>query len=144
MKRPIALTIVMWFAVLCAIGSLGGIAAAIFGLSDHYLIGGIHVTRQQWLAVAAPLVAMVALLMTLSAIGLWRHRRWARTTFMCIWPVIALYGVVCGFVQAVPWSLAIRAVINAAVVGLFSAWLFFRNRASVSYFASAQRNKVIE
>ena len=142
MKRPVVLTIVMWFAVLYAIGSLAGIVAAIFGLSEHYMIGGIHVTRQRWLTVAAPLVAMVAVLMTLSAVGLWRHRMWARTTFMCVWPLIAIYGVVCGLVQAVSWTLAIRAVINAAVVGLISAWLFFWYRASVSYFAP--RNAIKE
>jgi hypothetical protein len=128
----------MWFCAIYAIGAILGIVAVALDLGRFVggdSMGGMAVSRGKWLTTAAPLVATVAVLMAVSAIGLWRHRRWARTTFMCIWPVIAIYGVLCGLVQAVPWMLAIRAVINAAVVGLISAWLFFRYHASVSYFA---------
>jgi hypothetical protein len=138
MKRPLVLTIVMWFAILYTGGAAVGIAAALLGFGHHYAVGGFPVTRVQWLRIAAPLIGIVAILMGASAIGLWRHRRWARSIFMCIWPVIAIYGLTSGFLHAVPWSLAWRAVIDATVVGLVAAFLFFRHRPSVLYFQQAR------
>jgi hypothetical protein len=36
---------------------------------------------------------------------------------MIIWPLIVLYGVGCAIINAVPWTLGLRAVIDATFVG---------------------------
>jgi hypothetical protein len=133
MKRPIALSILMWFAGVYSCAAVVGLAIEIAGFGN-YSIGGMPVTRHQWLIVAAPLIAIIAALMGVTAIGLHHNRRWARNIFMCIWPLIAIYGLICGVVHAVPWSLAWRAVIDASIVGLISAWLLYRCRPSTEYF----------
>jgi hypothetical protein len=137
MKRPLALTILMWFAGLYSCGAVIGLAVEIAGFG-RYSIGGMPVTRHQWLTVAAPLIAAIATLMGLTAIALYRHRRWARSVFMCIWPLIAIYGLISGAVHTIPWSLAWRAVMDASVVGLIVGWLLYRHRPTVDYFRSLQ------
>lgn len=139
MQRPRALTILMWFCSVYAAGAIIGIFAVLFDLGRFvggYSIGGMSVSREKWLTTAAPLVATVALLMAMTAIGLKRHRPWARKVFMCIWPIIILYGIGTAFVGAVPWSLGIRAVIDASVVGAIAAWLLFGSKNNRAYFAA--------
>ncbi|MGH6876504.1 MAG: hypothetical protein ACREHV_03890 [Rhizomicrobium sp.] len=87
MKRPRILTVLMWFCALYAIGAVFGIGAAIVDVGRFiggYSIGGMPVSREQWLAIAGPLVATIAILMAATALALKRHHRWARTTLMCI------------------------------------------------------------
>ncbi len=132
----------MWFCLLYAIGAVLGITAALVDLGHFvggYSIGGMPVTREKWLSVAAPLVAAVASLMGATAIALKCHRRWSRITFIGIWPVIILYGVGSAFVGAVPWTLGLRAVIDAIVVGAIASWLLFRYKPSRCYFTTLKR-----
>jgi hypothetical protein len=127
----------MWFAGIYAIGAILGIIAVAFDLGalvGGYSIGGMAVNREKWLTTAAPLVAMVAVLMGITALGLKRHRPSARTAFMCIWPIIIFYGVGSSLAGAVPWSLGIRAVIDATFVGAIAAWLLFGSKSSRAYF----------
>src|SRR5437773_11268511 len=107
MKRPIALSILMWFAALYACGAVVGLVIEIAG-SGSYAIGGMPVDRHQWLTVAAALIGAIAALMAATAIGLRRHRRWARRVLMCIGPLIPLYGLIAGHVHAVPSALGGR------------------------------------
>ena len=133
LRRPRALTLVMWFAAIYAIGAVVGISALAAGFG-HPAIGGVPVSRESWLSVAAPLMGLIAGLMGLTSMGLRQHRAWARRAFMCIWPLIAVYGLGCGLAGAAPWSLVLRAWIDAVLFGSASAWLFFRYRPSVAYF----------
>jgi hypothetical protein len=133
MRRPRALTVVMWFAGIYAVGAVIGISAVVAGIAQP-TIGGMAVSRETWLRVAAPLVASIAGLMSLTSVGLGRHRTWARWPFMCIWPLIALYGLGGGVAAAAPWSVVWRAWIDAILFGSGSAWLFFRYGSSVAYF----------
>ncbi len=137
MRRPRTLTVVMWFAGIYAVGAVIGIAAVAAGLGEAAM-GGVPVSRETWLRVAAPLVATIALLMGLTSLGLHRHRAWARWPFMCIWPLIAVDGVICGLIGAIPWSLAIRALVDAILFGAIAAWILFRHRPSVEWFAALQ------
>jgi hypothetical protein len=127
----------MWFCLIYALGAALGICAAILDLGRFvggYSIGGVRVTRAHWLTIAAPLIALIAILMGATAFALKRCRTWARVTFMTIWPLIAIYGIACAFLGAVPWTLGFRAVIDATVVGVFAAWLLFWHKPSRNYF----------
>ena len=142
MNRPLALNILMWFCVIYAIGAVLGIAAAIFDLGRFiggYSIGGMKVTREQWLVVAGPLIAVIAILMGATALALKRHRACARITFMAIWPLILVYGIGCAVLGAVPWTLGLRAVIDATFVGAVAAWVLFKYKRSRTYFAELRR-----
>ncbi|HST31735.1 MAG TPA: hypothetical protein VLK27_12945 [Chthoniobacterales bacterium] len=144
MKRPRALTILMWFCLIYAIGAGFGIGAAIADLGRYvggYSIGGMPVSREQWLTIAAPLVATIALLMAATALALRREYRWARITFMCIWPTIIAYGIGCAIIGAVPWKLGLRALVDAAVVGAVAGWLLFFYKPSVAYFEGCWPNE---
>ncbi len=132
-RRPLPLTILMWLSAVYAVGAVLGILAVAIGLVSPSM-GGMEVTREQWLDVAAPLVAAIAALMVLTSVGLRRHRTWARWCFMLIWPLIIASGVGMASAGAIPWWLGRQAVIEATVAGLFSAWLLFRQRGSVLYF----------
>lgn len=137
MNRPLALNILMWFCAIYAIGAVLGVSAAIFDLGRFvggYSMGGIRVTREHWLVIAGPLVAAIAALMGATAFALKRYRAWARITFMAIWPLILVYGIGCAVLGAVPWTLGLRAVIDATVVGALAAWLLFCHEPSRRFF----------
>lgn len=138
MNRPLALNILMWFCAIYAVGAVLGVSAAILDLGRFvggYSIGGMRVTREHWLVIAGPLVAAVAILMGATAFALKRHRVSARITFMAIWPLILVYGSGCAVLGAVPWTLGLRAVIDATLVGAIASWLLFKYKPSRQYFA---------
>lgn len=132
-RRPLPLTILMWFSGIYAIGAVLGIVAVATGLGSPSM-GGMRVTREEWLEVAAPLVGATAVLMGLTSIGLRRHRPWARWCFMLIWPLIICTGVAMAWTGAIPWWLGRQALIDATAVGAFAAWLLFWYRGSLLYF----------
>jgi hypothetical protein len=147
MKRPRVLTVLMWFCATYAIGAAFGICAAIFDLGHYiggYSIGGLPVSREQWLTIAAPLVATIAVLMAATALALKRHYPWARTTFMCIWPIIIAYGICCAIIGAIPWTLALRALVDATFVGAIAGWLLFLYKPDRAFFERPWPNESSE
>jgi hypothetical protein len=136
--RPLVLTIVMWFSGIYALGGVIGLGLAVAGAAP-YSIGGLPVSREQWFRVAAPLISGIVVLMGATSFALHRHRPWARITFMSIWLIIILDATVCALLQAIPWSLAVRAFIDAGLVGLIAAWAMFRHQPSVAYFSKTAR-----
>lgn len=132
-RRPIPLTILMWLSGIYAVGAVLGIVAVATGLGSPSM-GGMQVTREEWVEVAAPLVGATAVLMGLTSIGLRRHRPWARWCFMLIWPLIICTGVGMAWTGAIPWWLGRQALIDATAVGAFAAWLLFWSRGSLLYF----------
>ncbi len=132
-RRPAAISIVMWFSVLYAIAAL----FAVFGVIEGFVappIGGTEVTREHWMQIAGPVVGSTALLMLLTGVGLRWHQPWARWTFTLVWPVIAVSAAAGALLEELPWSLAARAILSTFVVGLFASWLLFRSRTAVLYF----------
>ncbi|MFN2475157.1 MAG: hypothetical protein ABR526_02305 [Chthoniobacterales bacterium] len=123
----------MWFSLVYAIGAVLAIVAVADGMIAPS-IGGIEVTREHWMEVAAPVCGSTALLMILTSVGLRWHQPWARWTFTLVWPVIAISATAWALLEEIPWSLATRAIMSAAAVGLFASWLLFRSRTVVLYF----------
>lgn len=123
----------MWFSGLYAVSAAVGIAAVAWGFGSTSM-GGMAVDREEWLHIAAPLIAAVAVLMAFTSIGLRWHQPWARWTCMCIWPLIAATAIALWLGDEIPWWLARQALIAASLVGAFLAWLLFWYRGSVLYF----------
>lgn len=132
-RRPILLTILMWFCALYALSAVLGVVAVATEFAPP-MMGGMEVSREVWFTVAAPVIGVIAVLMALTALGLRWHRTWARWTCMCIWPFIMIAGVVAALLELIPWWLARQALIDAPVAGLIAAWLLFWSQQSVLYF----------
>lgn len=132
-RRPIVVSLVMWFSVVYAIGAVLAIVGVTAGMVAPS-IGGTEVTREHWMEIAAPVFGSTALLMILTAVGLRWHQPWARWTFTLVWPVIAISAAAGAILEEIPWALATRAIVSATAVGLFASWLLFRSRTAVLYF----------
>lgn len=133
MRRPLLLTVLMWFCATYAIGAAIGIGIVAAGFGETSM-GGMPVTRDEWLAVAAPVISSVGALMGVTSIALWRHRRWARWTWMLIWPLLTAWASVDAIGGVIPWWLARQAIVDAVLFGVASWWLLFRYSPAVVYF----------
>jgi hypothetical protein len=67
-KQPFLIGILAWFAALASIGMYLSIFLAILDIGPH-MMGGERVTREEWLRIAAPLVAMIGVLMACISYG---------------------------------------------------------------------------
>jgi hypothetical protein len=123
----------MWFSGIYSVASALGISAVAAGFNE-LSVGGVPLTRDEWLHVAAPLLGAISLLTGLTSVGLRRHQPWARWTFMCVWPLIIAAGLAAALTDSIPWWLGRQAAIYAFAGGFFSAWLLFWKRSTVLYF----------
>lgn len=139
-RRPVAISLVMWFSLIMALGAVFTIVAVVEGMIPPS-IGGTEVTRDHWMEIAAPVLGSTALLMALTAIGLRWHQPWARWTFTIVWPAIAISAAAFAVLEEIPWALATRAMLMATVVGLFVSWLLFRSRTAVLYFYRIRQSR---
>ncbi len=123
------------FSVVYCLGALallvGGLAGAF-----PYVLDAHDVTREQWLAAAAPLFAITILLMAVIAYGLLRRRAWSRHAVMAHWAAVFAWGVLLWARGTVAPSLALRVMAEAGALGLIAAWYFYRKRNVVAYFRS--------
>jgi hypothetical protein len=67
-KQPFAIRVLTWFAALASAGMYLSILLAILDIGPH-IMGGEPVTRTEWLHIAAPLVAVIGILMAFIAYG---------------------------------------------------------------------------
>ncbi|MEO8449844.1 MAG: hypothetical protein ABI647_08650 [Gemmatimonadota bacterium] len=104
-----------------------------------YLVAGQRVPREIWLKVAAPVLAAASAWLLVFTVGTLLRRAWSR------YCVIGLFVTVIGF-SIVDWSrqwidsaLAVRALAQAAGLGMVAYWYFFRKRNVVAYYQSLVR-----
>lgn len=131
--QPLLIRFLTWFAALASAGMFLSIVLAIAGIGPT-LMGGEHVPREQWLRVAAPLVAVTGILMALIAWGLARQRRWSRHLVIAMFALIACYAVAIRITNEIPERMMWRAMINAAVFGSVSTWYFYFKPNVAAYF----------
>lgn len=141
LERPSLMTLGGVFAILYCIGALFLLAWAVAGkewgpLGSEYSIGGQPVPREEWLALAGPLLAITAVLMAAIAIGIFRARPWSRHVVMLHWLVVTGYGLILWVLRAVDPFIAMRAVGQGVILGAFAAWYFYRKPNVVAYFRS--------
>ena len=66
LKQPLAIRILTWFGTLASAGMFLSILLAIYDIGPH-ITGGERVSRSEWLYIAAPLVAVIGVLMVVPA-----------------------------------------------------------------------------
>jgi len=97
-------------------------------------MGGEHVTRTEWLRIAAPLVAAMGVLMALVCYALASRKRWSRHIAIAMFALIIVYATILGTLDLLRHSIMWRALINATVFGCLSRWYFYLKPSVVQYF----------
>src|SRR5437763_13092581 len=95
MKQPFAVRILSWFAGISSAGMFLSILLAILDIGPH-MMGGERVTRSEWLHIAAPLVAVIGILMAFIAYGFATQKYWSRHLVIAIFVLIILYATTLG------------------------------------------------
>ncbi len=114
------------------------IVLAILDIGPH-IMGGERVTRGEWLHIAAPLVAVIGILMALIAYGFAAQKRWSRHLMMTIFVLIVLYASILGALNMIHRAIMWRAIINASMFGGVSAWYFYFKPNVAAYFCGLRR-----
>jgi hypothetical protein len=132
-KQPFAIRILSVFAALASGGMFLSIFLAFYDIGPH-LIGGERVTREDWLHVAAPLVAVIGVLMALIFYGFATRKPWSRHLVMTVSLLIIFYAIATGAVHWIRPIIMWRAIINASVLGGVSLWYFYFKPNVAAYF----------
>ena len=132
-KRPFAIRILTWFAGLASAGMCLSIVLAILDIGPH-IMGGERVTRAEWLHIAAPLVAVIGVLMALISHGFATQKYWSRHLVIAMFTLIVLYASVLGTLNLIHQAIMWRAIINATVFGAASVWYFYFKPNVAAYF----------
>ena len=132
-KQPVAIRVFSWFAALAAAGMYLSILLTLCDIGPH-IIGGERVTRTEWLRIAAPLVAVIGVLMALIAFGFAAQKPWSRHLVITIFILIIVYASILGAVDLIHHAIMWRALINAAVFGSISVWYLYFKPNVAAYF----------
>jgi hypothetical protein len=99
-----------------------------------YIMGGERVTRTEWLHIAAPLVAVIGILMAFIAYGFAAQKSWSRHLVLAMFVLIVLYASILGTLNVIHRAVMWRAIINASVFGGASVWYFYFKPNVAAYF----------
>jgi hypothetical protein len=102
-------------------------------------MGGERVTREEWMHIAAPLVAVIGVLMALISYSFASQRVWSRHLVITIFILIIVYASILGAVDLIHRVIMWRALINAAVFGSVSVWYFYFKPNVAAYFRELKR-----
>src|SRR5438128_2686459 len=108
-----------WFAALAAAGMFLSILLAVCDVGP-FIMGGERVTRDEWLRIAVPLVAVIGILMALIAYGFAAQKPWSRHLVMTIFILIVIYASTLRVLGLLRQTITWRAIINGAVLGCAS------------------------
>jgi hypothetical protein len=132
-RRPFAIRVLTWFAALAAAGMYLSILLAVLDIGPH-IMGGERVTREEWLHIAAPLVAVIGILMAFIAYGFATQKYWSRQLVIAVFGLIIVYALILGAVTLIHHAIMWRAIINASVFGGASVWYFYLKPNIAAYF----------
>ena len=130
---PFAIRILTWFAGLASAGMYLSILLVLLNIGPA-IMGGEHVTRTEWLRIAAPLVAAIGLLMALVCYALASRKPWSRHIVIAIFALIIVYATILGTLNLLRQSIMWRAQINATAFGCLSCWYFYLKSNVARYF----------
>ncbi len=132
-KVPFLIRVFIWFAALACAGMYLSILLAILDIGPH-MMGGERVTRSEWLHIAAPLVAVIGILMAMIAYGFAAQKPWSRHLVIAMFALIVLYASVLGALNLVHHAIMWRAIINASVFGGAAVWYYYLKPNVATYF----------
>jgi hypothetical protein len=132
-KQPFAIRILTWFAALASVGMYLSIMLAILDIGPH-VMGGERVTRAEWLHIAAPLVAVIGVLMAFIAYGFAAQKYWSRHLVIAMFVLVVVYASILGALNLIHHAIMRRAIINASVFGGAAVWYFYFKPNVAAYF----------
>jgi hypothetical protein len=132
-KQPFLIRILTWFAGLASLGMYLSIVLAILDIGPH-VMGGERVTREEWLHIAAPLVAVIGILMACISYGFATEKAWSRHFVIAMFGPIVLYASVLGILNLIHHAIMWRAIINGTLFGSASVWYFYFKPNVAEYF----------
>jgi hypothetical protein len=133
LKRPFAIRILTWFAALASVGMYLSILLAIYDIGPH-IMGGERVTREEWLHIAAPLVAVIGVLMACISYGFATGKPWSRHLVIAMFALIVVYASTLGALNLIHHAIMWRAIINGTLFGGASVWYFYFKPNVAEYF----------
>jgi len=109
------------------------ILLAVLDIGPH-IMGGERVTRTEWLHIAAPLVAVIGILMAFIAYGFATQKYWSRHVVIVMFALIVLYASILGALNLIHRAIMWRAIINGTLFGGASVWYFYFKPNVAAYF----------
>ena len=109
------------------------IVLAILDIGPH-IMGGERVTRTEWLHIAAPLVAVIGVLMVCISYGFATEKAWSRHVAIAMFGLIVLYASILGVLNLIHHTIMWRAIINGTLFGGASVWYFYFKPNVTKYF----------
>src|ERR1039458_4586058 len=91
MPQPFLIRIFTWFAALAAAGMFLSILLAVCDIGP-FIMGGERVTREEWLRIATPLVAVIGILMAFIAYGFRTRKSWSSHLVITMFVLIVVYA----------------------------------------------------
>jgi hypothetical protein len=109
------------------------IVLAVYDIGPH-MMGGERVTREEWLHIAAPLVAVIGILMACISYGFAREKAWSRHLVIAMFGLIVVYALVLGGLNLIHRAIMWRAIINGTLSGCAALWYFYFKPNVAEYF----------
>lgn len=103
------------------------------------MMGGERVTRDEWLHLAAPLVAVIGIWMALVSYGLARRKTWSRHLVIAMFSLIIFYGSILGALHLIHQPIMWRAIANGTLAGGASVWYFYFKPNVAAYFRELKK-----
>jgi hypothetical protein len=125
--------ILTWFAGLASAGMYLSISLAFYDIGPH-IMGGERVTREQWLHIAAPLVAVIGVLMACISYGFAKEKAWSRHLVIAMFALIVVYASAFGALNLMHRAIMWRAIINGTLFGGAAVWYFYFKPSVAEYF----------
>jgi hypothetical protein len=132
-KRPFLIRILAWFAALASAGMYLSIVLAILDIGPH-IMGGERVTREEWLHIAAPLMAVIGVLMACISYGFAAKKALSRHVVIAMFGLIVVYATIVGALNLIHHAIMWRAIINGTLFGGASVWYFYFRPNVAEYF----------
>jgi len=132
-KVPFLIRAFVWFAALASVSMYLSMVLAILDIGPH-IMGGEPVTRTEWLHIAAPLVAVIGILMACIAYGFAGQKPWSRHVVIAMFVLFIVYASILAPLSLIHHTLMWRAIIDGTVFGGVSVWYFYFNPNVAAYF----------
>jgi hypothetical protein len=125
--------ILTWFAGLASVAMYLSILLAVYDIGPH-IMGGERVTRGEWLHIAAPLVAVIGVLMACISYGFAKEKAWSRHLVIAMFALIVVYASAFGALNLMHRAIMWRAIINGTLFGGAAVWYFYFKPSVADYF----------